>query len=78
MNQENNQNVNSQVVGEVPVQQEFTSVAPIGDNTGIPETPMMALVGDNTNIPQMPGSGQVYTQNNINPVQNTAASLRRG
>lgn len=69
MNQENNQNVNSQVVGEVPVQQEFTSVAPIGDNTGIPETPMMAPVGDNTNIPQMPDSDQVYTQNNINPVQ---------
>lgn len=69
MNQENNQNVNSQVVGGVPVQQEFTSVAPIGDNTGIPETPMMAPVGDNTNIPQMPGSDQLYTQNNINPVQ---------
>ena len=78
MNQENNQNgvssVVPQSVSEVPSApvasvQEYTPVVPIGNNTGIPETPVVttqsavqlesvAPVGDNTVIPEVPAAPQ--------------------
>ena len=95
MNQENNQNgVSSAVpqsVPEVPSApvapvQEYTPVAPVGNNTGIPETPAaptqpavqfesVAPVGDNTGIPETPAPPEEVVENSEVPEENNNTTV---
>ena len=95
MNQENNQNgvpsVVPQSVPEVPSApgvpvQEYTPVAPVGNNTGIPETPVapqqsavqfesVAPVGDNTGIPETPAPPEEVVENSKAPEGNNNTTV---